>query len=60
MWNTERAMALFQQHQSMSEFQSADVASYYDAFKTSSDAEPLRQFIRTTFGDAWTQQIHGF
>lgn len=59
MWNTERAMALFEQHQSMSEFQSDSVASYYAAFQTASDAEPLRQFIRDTFGDAWAAQILG-
>lgn len=59
MWNTERAMGLFFEHQSMSEFQSGSVASYYAAFQTASDAEPLRQFIRDTYGDAWAAQILG-
>jgi hypothetical protein len=59
MWNTERAMALFAQHQSMPEFQAASVAAYHDTLKTSADAEALRQFIRATFGDAWAEQVLG-
>jgi len=60
MWNTERAMALFERHQNMNEFQSDSVASYYQTFKTSADAHELRQFIRATFGEAWTLQTLGF
>ena len=52
-WNTERAMALFQQHRSMTEFQSDNVDAYFQTFKTASDAAPLRTFIQDTYGAAW-------
>jgi hypothetical protein len=58
-WNTERAMALFAQHQSMPEFETESVAQYYDTLKTSADAEDLRTFIRTTYGDAWASSVMG-
>jgi hypothetical protein len=60
MWNTERAMALFHEHQNMPEFTSSDVGAYHQTFKTSADAEALRKFIRDTFGASWTMQILGF
>ncbi len=58
-WNTERAMALFEKHQSMSEFTSQSVGSYFTKFQTAADAEGLRQFIRDTFGAAWASQLLG-
>jgi hypothetical protein len=60
MWNTERAMALFDQHQAMPEFQSDDVAAYHQTLKQSPDAEELRQFVRATFGAPWAQAVLGF
>lgn len=59
MWNTERAMALFDKHQNMTEFTADDVATYYDTFKTAADAAPLRQFIKDTYGDPWAAAILG-
>ena len=60
MWQTERSMDLFHTCEGMTEFESTSVASYYEAFKTSSDAEGLRQFVRDTYGDAWTVAVLGF
>jgi hypothetical protein len=58
-WNTERAMALHHAAQAMPEFEAATVAAYHDTLKTSPDAEPLRQFARDTFGDAWAADVLG-
>ena len=59
-WHTERAMALYHEAQGMQEFAWDRCATYYDKMRTSSDAEPMRQFVRDTYGDAWAQSVMGF
>jgi hypothetical protein len=53
-------MDLFHTCEGRTEFESISVASYYETFKSSSDAEGLRRFVRDTYGDPWTLAVLGF
>ncbi len=59
-WNIQRAMALFNQGRVMTQFTWADQDAYATKLRTSVEAEPLRQFARTTWGTAWCQTVLGF
>jgi hypothetical protein len=58
-WNVTRGMKLFHDAEAMPEFQADNVATYYETMRTSPDAEALRQFARTTFGDTWATDVLG-
>ena len=59
-WLSERSMKLYHEAQAMPDFAYDKNVEYYEAMKTSSDAESWRQFARETFGAAWTQNVFGF
>lgn len=59
-WHAQRSMALYHKAQAMTQFASDNSAQYYEKMKTSSDAESWRQFVRETYGAAWTQNVFGF
>ncbi|MBL0217613.1 MAG: hypothetical protein IPQ07_27530 [Myxococcales bacterium] len=59
-WNLQRAMSLFGQGRAMTQFTYADQDAYAAKLRSSPEAEPLRQFARTTWGTAWCQTVLGF
>ena len=44
----------------MTQFTWADQDAYAAKLRTGAEAEPLRQFARTTWGAAWCQTVLGF
>ena len=56
----ERSMTLFRQGQTISVMQWADQDDYYQRLQTSSEAAPMRDWIRARFGAAWTSRVMGF
>jgi hypothetical protein len=59
-WNIKRAMGLFTEGRAMTQFTWADQDAYATKLRTGPEAEPLRQFARTTWGAAWCQAVLGF
>ena len=59
-WNIKRAMSLFTEGRVMTQFTWADQDTYATKLRTGADAEPLRQFARSTWGAAWCQTVLGF
>ncbi len=59
-WNIQRAMSLFAQGRVMTQFTWVDQDAYAAKLRTSPEAEPLRQFARTTWGTARCQTVLGF
>lgn len=56
-WNLKRSMELYDQNKSLGGVEPA--ANYWEKFKTASDAETLRQFIRVYLGPEWVQRTLG-
>lgn len=59
-WNIKRAMSLFTEGRVMTQFTWVDQDAYATKLRTGAEAEPLRQFARTTWGAAWCQTVLGF
>jgi hypothetical protein len=58
-WQTERAMAVFRAGIVLPTYQWTGADAFYVALRTSPDAEPLRQFVRATFGVTWAYAVLG-
>ena len=56
----QRSMSAFREGQTMIDFKWDQQDAYYESFKTSSDAEPMRTFIRDMFGMEWCYMVLGF
>jgi len=50
-WNIERGMLIYNNEQEATE--------YLEKFKTASDAEPLRTFVKKKYGNDWVKKIFG-
>jgi hypothetical protein len=59
-WQTQRAMAVFRAGIVLPTYRWRDADPFYAALRSSPDAEPLRQFVRATYGGAWTYAVLGF
>jgi hypothetical protein len=59
-WQTERAMAAFRAGIVLPPYRWDQTDAFYGALRLSPDAEALRQFVRTTYGGAWTYAVLGF
>ena len=59
-WNIARAMNLFNEGRTMTQFTWTHQDDYAHALRTSADADDLRTFARTTWGADWCQAVLGF
>ena len=59
-WNLRRSMQTYLACAVLPEFAWDEQDQFYATLKTGAAGDPMRQFARTTFGAAWTQQILGF
>jgi hypothetical protein len=58
-WQTERAMAAFRAAVVLPRYRWGEIDGFYAALRASPDAEPLRQFVRATYGGTWTYAVLG-
>lgn len=59
-FNSRRAMAAVQAAQETEELRHPGFDQYLTNFRTAPDAEQLREFARTEFGDEFCQTVYGF
>ena len=58
-WQTQRAMAVFRSGIGLPPYRWPETDGFYAALRSAPDAEPLRRFVRATYGDAWTYAVLG-
>ncbi|MCB9593994.1 MAG: hypothetical protein H6719_14770 [Sandaracinaceae bacterium] len=56
----ERSMTLFRQGQGIAVMQWDEQDQFYERLRTSSEAAPMRDWIRARFGAEWTTRVMGF
>lgn len=58
MWNLERSMHIYQTNRNIGD--NSRSSSYLEKTRTAQDAEELRQFARSYFGEKWTKRVLGY
>jgi hypothetical protein len=58
-WQAQRAMAVFRAAIVLPPYRWKETDGFYAALRGSPDAEPLRQFVRATYGGARTYAVLG-
>ena len=56
-WNARRGMDIFRKGRQYDFFAWDRQDAYYERFKTDASAEPVRDFCRRHFGEAWVQEV---
>jgi hypothetical protein len=59
-WQTQRAMTVFRAGIALPPYRWGEADRFYAALQSSPDAEPLRLFVRATYGRAWAYAMFGF
>ena len=58
-WNIERAMRIFRKGAAMASFEWDSQDDYYQTLQTGAAGEPIRAFVRDTYGVSWTNEVLG-
>ena len=58
-WLARRAMDVYRQGAAMPDFAWDRMATFERALRESPDAEPMRAFVRRTYGETWAREVLG-
>ena len=56
----ESSMNVFNQGKNIPQFQNTNQENIFYNLQNARDAEPMRQFLRSNFGNDWTRKVYGF